>query len=102
MARTLELSPELSAALGEHFRAFVVEQVAAGRYTDAGEVLRAALCLLEGDAAAGPGLSDAEIRALVEEGDASGEVDEYPAVFFESLRAKYAAMPPGKAERSDG
>lgn len=36
-----------SVALGQHFDRFITEQVAGGRYTSAGEVIRAALRLIE-------------------------------------------------------
>jgi putative addiction module CopG family antidote len=92
------LSSELGAALGEHLRGFVSDQVKAGHYRDEVDVLRAALALLESAEAFGPEFSDAEIRELVREGEASGVVDEEPAAFFEELRARYAALPPGKDE----
>lgn len=94
-----ELSPELATAVGERLRAFVEDQVKSGRYRDAAEVVRAALHLLEGHETPEGLPSDAEIRAMVEEGDASGGVDDDPAMFFDHLRAKLAAMPPGEEER---
>lgn len=90
------LTPDLRAALGERGAAYVAEQVAAGRFRDAGALLRAALVLMEEAEAAGPGLGDAEIRALVEEGDASGEAEEDAEAFFDRLEAKYAAMAMGR------
>ena len=68
----------------------------------AAEVVRAALRLLEGHDVPEGLPSDAEIRAMVEEGDASGVVDEDPAIFFDDLRARLAAMPPGEEERRGG
>jgi putative addiction module CopG family antidote len=85
--------PSGLAAVGERLRAFVADQVRSGRYRDAAEVVRAALHLLE---TSQPGLSDAEIRAMVEEGEQSGVVDEDPAIFFDRLDAKYAAMASGR------
>ena len=90
--QTGELSAELSAVLGEDLCAFVADQVKAGHYRDEAEVLRAALALLETSETTGPGLADAEIRALVEDGDASGEAEEDLDSFFDRLEAKYAAM----------
>ena len=87
-----ELPPELAAAVGEHLRAFVAAQVKSGRYSDAAEVLRAALRSLEGHELPEGLPSDAEIRAMVEEGLASGASDEDPDAFFDRLDAKYAAM----------
>jgi putative addiction module CopG family antidote len=97
-----ELPPELAAAVGEHLKAFVEGQVRSGRYRDAAEVVRAALRLLEGHDVPEGLPSDVEIRAMVEEGDASGVVDEDPAIFFDELQAKLAAMPPGEEERQGG
>lgn len=94
-----ELPPELAAAVGERFRAFVAEQVTGGLYRDAAEAVSAALRLLDGHEWPKGLPSNAEIRAMVEEGDVSGESDEDPAIFFDRLRAKLAAMPPGEEER---
>lgn len=66
-----------------------------GRYRDGAEVVRAALRLLESQEPPAGLPSDAEMRAMAEEGYASGIVDEDPAVFFDRLRAKPSAMPPG-------
>ena len=54
--------------LGEHFRAFVEAQVEAGNFADADAVIRAGLALLERQEAEG----EAQIRAAIEEGEASG------------------------------
>lgn len=92
----------LGVALGEHYSAFVARKVEAGRYQDAAAVLRAALDLLELSEAEDLGLSDAAIRALVAEGEASGIVEEEPGAFFERLRAHYVSKAPGPDERRDG
>ncbi len=97
--RGTELPAELAAAVGERLGAFVANQVRGGRFRDAAEVLRAALLLLESHEAPEGLPSDAEIRAMVEEGLASGVVDEDPAIFFNRLRSQLAAMPPGEQER---
>lgn len=97
-----ELSRELAAAVGEDLVAFVEGQVRSGRYRDAAEVVRAALHLLESHEAPDSLPSDAEIRAMVEEGLASGVVEEDPAIFFDQLRVKLAATPPGEQERGGG
>ena len=97
-----ELPPELAAAVGDRLKAFVADRVRSGRYRDAAEVLRAALLLLESHEVPEGLPSDAEIREMVEEGDASGVVDEDPAIFFDRLRAKLAAMPPGEQGQGGG
>ncbi len=56
-----------SIALGEHFTAFLAEQVGSGRYGSASEVVRAGLRLLEEREA-----QLTELRALIDAGDASG------------------------------
>lgn len=63
-----------------------------GRYRDAPDVVRAALLLLESQWLPEGPPSDDEIRAMVEEGEASGEAEEDPGAFFDRLDAKYAAM----------
>lgn len=57
-----------SVALGEHFTAFAVEQVASGRYGSISEVIRAGLRLLEDEER-----KVTELRAAIEEGLASGD-----------------------------
>lgn len=96
MEHGAELPPELAVAVGERFKAFVEGQVRSGRYRDAAEVVRAALRLLESQEPPEGLPSDAEIRAMVEEGDASGESAEDPDAFFDRLEAKYAAMAAGQ------
>ncbi|SOC39804.1 antitoxin ParD1/3/4 [Rhizobium subbaraonis] len=64
-----------SIVVGEHFEAFIDEQVSSGRYNNASEVVRAGLRLLERDE-----LQLTELRRLIEEGDAdirSGRFHEY-------------------------
>ena len=58
--------------LGERFEAFIAEQIAKGRYTNASEVLRAGLRNLE-DEERLMELRLGELRAAVAEGRASGE-----------------------------
>ena len=57
-----------SIALGDHFTAFLADQVATGRYGSASEVVRAGLRLLEEQA-----VKLAELRALLKEGKESGD-----------------------------
>lgn len=87
-----ELPPGLATAVGEHLKAFVESQVRSGRYRDASDVVRAALLLLESQELPEGLPSDDVIRAMVEEGDASGESEEDPDAFFDRLDAKYAGM----------
>lgn len=53
-----------SVAIGDHFEKFIAEQVAAGRYNNDSEVVRAGLRLLEEHE-----LKLRELRALIDEGD---------------------------------
>ncbi len=64
-----------SIVVGEHFEAFIDEQVSSGRYNNASEVVRAGLRLLERDE-----LQLSELRRLIAEGDAdidAGRFHEY-------------------------
>lgn len=51
-------------ALGDHFEKFITDQVAAGRYNNDSEVVRAGLRLLEEHE-----LKLRQLRALIDEGD---------------------------------
>jgi putative addiction module CopG family antidote len=93
------LPPELAAAVGERLRGFVADQVRSGRHRDAAEVARAPLHLLEEQEWPEGLPSDAEIRAMVEEGPAGGVSDEDPDAFFGRLDAKYAAMEAKQREK---
>lgn len=68
-----------SVALGDHFAEFIAEQVAAGRYASASDVVRSGLRLLEEREA-----QMTALRAALEAGEASGaaepfDVDAYVA-----------------------
>lgn len=58
------MSKNTSFSLGEHFSAFIEEQVAEGRYGSASDVVRASLRLLEEREA-----HLAELRAALDEGE---------------------------------
>ncbi|HTO29993.1 MAG TPA: type II toxin-antitoxin system ParD family antitoxin [Pararhizobium sp.] len=64
-----------SFVIGDHFDAFITEQVTRGRFNNASEVVRAGLRLLERDEA-----KFAELKRLIREGEddiAVGRVYEY-------------------------
>ena len=64
-------------ALGSHFDEFIQASVLGGRYTNASEVIRAGLRRLEEDEC-----RIAALRASIEEGEASGYVEDFD---FEAL-----------------
>jgi antitoxin ParD1/3/4 len=66
------MSKSTSFSLGEHFSGFIEQQVAAGRYGSASDVVRAALRLLEDNEAR---LS--ALRAAIVEGEESGYAKEF-------------------------
>jgi antitoxin ParD1/3/4 len=72
-----------SIALNEHFAGFVKEQVAAGRYGSASEVIRAGLRLLEE--------REAKLRALrqaIDEGLSSGAAERFDVEEFIAAKAR--------------
>lgn len=70
------MAKNTSITLGDHFDGFISQQVAAGRYASASEVVRAALRLFEDNEA-----KTATLRRLLEDGENSG-IAEYN---FEAL-----------------
>ena len=71
-------------ALGSHFDEFVQASILGGRYTNASEVIRAGLRRLEEDEQ-----KIAALRAAIEEGEASGYVEDFDFEFhLEELKAK--------------
>jgi antitoxin ParD1/3/4 len=81
------MSKTTSIALGDHFTTFLAEQVATGRYGSASEVVRAGLRLLEENEA-----RLQELRALIDEGEASGVVEDFDIdVWLAEKRAEYAS-----------
>ncbi len=78
-----------SVALGIHFESFVKQQLSAGRFNNASEVVRAGLRLLE-DHEQVQALRLQELRAAINAGAASGPgVD--ADVVFDRLTQKYQA-----------
>lgn len=79
MARTVTVS------LGPHYEEFIQASIAAGRYNNVSEVVRAALRRLEEDEA-----RLAAIRAALIEGEESGIVKDFdPQAFMNRLNAEY-------------
>lgn len=64
------MAKNTSITLGEHFEGFISQQVAAGRYASASEVVRAALRLFEDQES-----KAAALRRLLEEGESSGTAE---------------------------
>ena len=79
-----------SFALGDRFEAFIDAQVESGRYNNASEVVRDGLRLLEDYELTLRSRVD-ELRALVDEGGASGMSANDGSDFLDRLRAKYSA-----------
>jgi antitoxin ParD1/3/4 len=76
-----------SIALGDHFTAFLSEQVATGRYGSASEVVRAGLRLLQEREA-----RLTELRVEIAKGEASGEAVAFDFdAFLAAKRREYAA-----------
>ena len=81
------MSRNTSFSLGEHFAAFIDEQVESGRFNSASEVVRAGLRLLEEQA-----VSVEAIRAALIEGEKSGPAIPFDVdAFLASKRRERAA-----------
>jgi len=64
------MAKNTSVSLGEHFDAFIAEQLKSGRYGSASEVVRAGLRMLEATEA-----RREHLRKLLAEGESSGFAD---------------------------
>ena len=64
------MAKNTSITLGEHFDGFISQQVAAGRYASASEVVRAALRFFEDNET-----KTATLRRLLEDGENSGTAE---------------------------
>lgn len=82
-----------SVALGAHFETFVKQQLSAGRFNNASEVIRAGLRLLE-DHEQLQALKLQELRASIAAGAASGPGVDAETV-FDRLTQKYQAAADG-------
>ncbi len=79
------MNKNTSFSLGEHFGAFVTTQVSKGRYSNASDVVRAALRLLEEQEA-----KLAALQVALVEGEQSGPSTPFD---FEAFIARKRAMP---------
>lgn len=77
---------DLSFSLPSELQTWIEQQIAQGSYADAGDYLRD---LIRRDLARTE--SVAHLRALIEEGEASGYLDEEPEVLIEEIIAKRRA-----------
>jgi antitoxin ParD1/3/4 len=73
----------MNISLPDEMKAFVEAQVATGRYTNASDYMRALVRRDQGDVH--------RLRALIDEGEASGWTDKTPEQAFAEARRKYLA-----------
>lgn len=77
------MAQNTSISLDDHFAGFMSREIASGRYRSASEVVRAGLRLLEDQET-----RMAALRAALDEGERSGEPDDFDFdAFIESKRA---------------
>jgi antitoxin ParD1/3/4 len=85
MERT-SMAKNTSMLLGNHFEQFIEEQIAAGRFSSASEVVRTALRLMEAEE-----LKKKELNKALAIGEKSGMIDDFDAkAFFKKLKQKEA------------
>ena len=77
---------DLSFSIPSALQTWIEQQIAQGNYADAGDYLRD---LIRRDLAQAENL--AHLRALIEEGEASGYLDEEPEALIEDIIAKRRA-----------
>ena len=85
-----------SYTLGEHFEAFIKEQVEGGRYASASEVIRDGLRLLEEEQQRRQAVLDG-LRGEIEKGRRSGK-PKSAAEVLDRLERKYARMAKGSGK----
>ena len=78
-----------SVTLGEHFEAFIAEQIKSGRFSSASEAIRAGLRLLEERE-----MKMAALRQALKEGEASGFANYSLHGLIEELDRESAQCPP--------
>ena len=78
-----------SVTLGEHFEAFIAEQIKSGRFSSASEAIRAGLRLLEERE-----MKMAALRQALKEGEASGFANYSLHGLIEELDREIAQCPP--------
>jgi antitoxin ParD1/3/4 len=86
------MSKNTSVSLGAHFMGFIDAQIAAGRFSSASDVMRAALRLLEDEQT-----RLASSRAALIEGEKSGTSTSFGMDAF--LKEKRRAASPGKGNK---
>lgn len=86
--------------LGEHFEAFIEEQLKAGRYHNAGEIVRAGLRLLEEQARISE-LKQQQLRAFIQAG-LDDDAGVPAAQVFDRLEAKYRRAAEDQGEQDAG
>lgn len=84
------MARNISVTLGDHFQGFITEQVQAGRYGSASEVVRAGLRLLEEHEAAVKALQ----AALAAGGDSREPKAFDPDAFLARMRSAHASPKP--------
>ncbi len=87
MKKNEEMSKNNSISLGNHFDQFVKNQISAGRYSDASDVIRAGLRLLEDEES-----KVLALRKAIQDGINSGIAQDFdPEQNLDALKAKRRA-----------
>ena len=85
------MAQNTSISLGDHFGAFIAQQISQGRYGSASEVVRAGLRQLEAHET-----QLATLRAALEDGESSGASSGFDADAFLKAKRQKIAGSPGK------